>query len=338
MSIKSVSLFGLILILLNLTPRAGLLISEKARAEGRAKHSSGFDNRVEKVSVIVQQVGSGDSDLRSALNANGGSELRSFLSLGFHVLNLPASAIAAISDRADVAYVSPNRETQVLGHLSATTGADLVRVTSGTNVSGVDGTGIGIAILDSGMYPNHVSFLDRNNGNRVALSLDFTGENRVDDPYGHGTVVASIAGGNGRVASASYLGIAPNARLFNLRVLNSQGRGTVAGVLAALNWIAENAQAFNIRVINMSLGMPAIDSYTNDPICLSVRRLVDSGIVVVAAAGNNGKDVEGNKVYGQIHSPGIEPSAITVGASNTFGTDSRTDDQVASYSSRGPTR
>jgi subtilisin family serine protease len=113
---------------------------------------------------------------------NGGSEFRSFRALGFHVLNLPESAIQAISDRPDVAYVSRDRETQVLGHLSATTGADLARVTSGTNVSGVDGTGIGIAILDSGIDANHVSFLDRNNGNRIALSLDFTGEDRVDDP------------------------------------------------------------------------------------------------------------------------------------------------------------
>ncbi len=337
MSIRNVCLFGVFLVLLTLTPRPGTLISEKAGASARGKHSPGFDNRVEKVSIIVQQAGPA-SDLRSALNANGGSELHSFPALGFHVLNLPESAIPAISGRADVAYVSPNRVTQVLGHLSATTGADLVRVTSGTNVNGVDGTGIGIAVLDSGVYADHVSFLDRNNGNRIALSLDFTGENRVDDPYGHGTVVASIAAGNGRIASGSYVGIAPNARLFNLRVLNSEGQGTVAGVLGALNWVALNAQAFNIRVVNMSLGMPAIDSYVNDPICLSVRRLVDSGIVVVAAAGNNGRDVDGNKVYGQIHSPGIEPSAITVGASNTFGTDSRTDDQVASYSSRGPTR
>src|SRR4030095_8095427 len=88
----------------------------------------------------------------------------------------------------------------------------------------------------------------------------------------------------------------------------------------------------------MSLGMPAIDSYVNDPICLSVRSLVDSGIVVVAASGNNGKDLDGNKIYGQIHSPGIAPCAITVGASNTFGTNYRSDDEVASYSSRGPTR
>jgi subtilisin family serine protease len=71
---------------------------------------------------------------------------------------------------------------------------------------------------------------------------------------------------------------------------------------------------------------------------LAVRKLVDAGVVVVAAAGNNGKDSAGRKIYGSIHSPGIEPSAITVGASNTFGTDSRSDDTMTTYSSRGPTR
>ena len=84
--------------------------------------------------------------------------------------------------------------------------------------------------------------------------------------------------------------------------------------------------------------MPAIDSYKNDPLCRAVRTLVDSGIVVVAAAGNDGKDANGTKIYGRIHSPGNEPSAITVGAVNTFGTDGRNDDGIATYSSRGPTR
>jgi subtilisin family serine protease len=88
----------------------------------------------------------------------------------------------------------------------------------------------------------------------------------------------------------------------------------------------------------MSLGAPAVSSYQNDPLCRAARALVDAGIVVVAAAGNNGKDANGNKIYGQIHSPGNEPSVITVGAANTFGTDARDDDGVATYSSRGPTR
>src|ERR671939_406901 len=93
-----------------------------------------------------------------------------------------------------------------------------------------------------------------------------------------------------------------------------------------------------MRVANLSRGAPAVDSYKNDPVCRAVRQLVDAGVVVVVAAGNNGKNSAGQKVYGAIHSPGDEPSALTVGASNTFGTDSRADDAVATYSSRGPTR
>src|SRR5436305_5929137 len=88
----------------------------------------------------------------------------------------------------------------------------------------------------------------------------------------------------------------------------------------------------------MSLGAPAIDSYTYDPVCRAVRKLVDAGIVVLAAAGNNGVNSAGQKIYGQIHSPGNEASAITVGAVNTFGTDERSDDVVTTFSSRGPTR
>jgi subtilisin family serine protease len=154
----------------------------------------------------------------------------------------------------------------------------------------------------------------------VIAGQDFTGENRTDDPYGHGTHVSSILAGNGRISNAAYMGIAPNANLINLRVLNSQGVGSAAQLLRAIDWVLTNRVRFNIRVVNMSLGMPAIDSYKNDPVCRAVRGLVDAGVVVVAAAGNNGKDGDGNKIYGRIHSPGNEPSAITVGASNTFGT------------------
>ncbi|PYS40567.1 MAG: hypothetical protein DMF71_13020 [Acidobacteria bacterium] len=167
---------------------------------------------------------------------------------------------------------------------------------------------------------------------------DFTGENRVDDPYGHGTHVASIAVGNGRIAEGAYTGIASNANIINLRVLNAQGLGSVSGTLAALDWLMTNRTTYNIRVVNMSLGTPAVDSYSNDPIDRAVRRLVDAGVVVVAAAGNNGKNSAGQKVYGQIHCPGNEPSAITVGAANTYGTNARNDDTVTTFSSRGPTR
>src|SRR5262249_45962993 len=145
----------------------------------------------------------------------------------------------------------------------------------------------------------------------------------ADDQYGHGTHVAALATGGTNDIPDSYRGVAPGAKLINLKVLSSNGSGKTSSVLSALDWLMSNKTTYNIRVVNMSLGTPAIDSYKVDPLCRAVRRLVDSGVVVVAAAGNDGKDSTGRKIYGRIHSPGNEPSAITVGATNTFGTDAR---------------
>src|SRR5688500_10098972 len=291
----------------------------------------------ELIRVIIEPIGQAELALDTTLEYTG-SNIRKLNSLRTRIITVPAQAAVALASRSDVAYVSLNRDARPMGHVSSTTGADQVRATPNNTSSSLDGTGIGIAVLDSGIDTAHRSFLDRSNVLRVVHSEDFTGEGRTDDPYGHGTHVASLAAGNGRISNSQYVGIAPNANLINLRVLNSEGLGTTAQVLRALDWVATNRVTYNIRVVNMSLGMPAVDSYRNDPICRAVRRLVDSGVVVFAAAGNNGKDDDGNKLYGRIHSPGNEPSAITVGAANTFGTDERNDDGVTSYSSRGPTR
>ena len=223
------------------------------------------------------------------------------------------------------------------GHVTNTTGTQQVRAQKsllGLNNT-LDGSGVTIAVLDSGIDSKHKSFATTG---KIKFSKDFTGENRTDDPWGHGTHVAAIAAGDGAPTSGAYEGIAPAASLVNLRVLNSQGVGRVSGVLAALDWLIANKGNYGVKVVNMSLGTPAINSYEDDPICNAVRKLVDAGVVVVAAAGNNGKDANGQKIYGAIHCPGNEPSAITVGASNSFGTDPRNDDAVTSYSSRGPTR
>ncbi|HEX7957589.1 MAG TPA: S8 family peptidase, partial [Pyrinomonadaceae bacterium] len=290
--------------------------------------------RGRKVRVILQDDGAAlPAALRREAKTRG-----SFDSIGARVVELPAGLVEQLAAHHGVRFVSLDRETRAFGHVSRTTGTDEVRTTTGTNVSGLDGTGIGIAVIDSGIDTSHTTFLNSSNGLRVVLSKDFTGEGRTDDPFGHGTHVASIAAGNGRISRAEYVGIAPNANVLNLRVLNSQGTGRVSNILAALDWVLQNRAAYNIRVVNLSLGTAALESYRNDPICQAVRKLVDAGVVVAAAAGNNGKDAAGQKLYGAIHSPGDEPSAITVGASNSFGTDWRSDDGVTTYSSRGPTR
>jgi subtilisin family serine protease len=314
----------------------------RARAEsgesGKQKVASDLHDRVNKshagdrVSVIVQPAGSWSGALDTTLRGAGANVKGSFKNFAAHSVEMNASDVEALAERDDVAYVSPDRDVQLLGHVSLTTGADAAAAMANYNPT-YDGTGVGIAVLDSGVDPNHVAF-----DTRIVANVDFTGEGITSDPFGHGSHVTSIAAGNGKVSNGSYQGIAPNANIINVRVLNSQGTGTVSQLLSALDWVKTNKAKYNIRVVNMSLGTAAVDSYKNDPVCQAVRALVNSGVVVVCAAGNEGKDSSGNKVYGQIHSPGDEPSAITVGASNTFGTDARNDDQVTTYSSRGPTR
>ena len=96
------------------------------------------------------------------------------------------------------------------------------------------------------------SHFHKNGGLCVIKKVDFTSENRTDDPYGHGTHVASIAAGNGAVSNGEYVSIASKAKLINLRVLNSQEMGTVSGVLSALDWVSTNRTAYSISVVNMS--------------------------------------------------------------------------------------
>jgi subtilisin family serine protease len=280
--------------------------------------------------------GAGVNAIYQRANVQVNYSLQNF---NYVVATMPASVVGELSAFPEISFISPDREVRNLGHVSATTGADLVRSAA---VPGLDGTGIGIAVLDSGIKHSHKSFRDGRTASsnvRVVTEQDFVSYNgQTDDAYGHGTHVASLAAGNGRISNAAYIGIAPNADIINLRVLDDAGTGRVSNLLNALDWVLTNHARYNIRVVNMSLGVPAIDSYRNDPVCNAVRRLVDAGIVVVTAAGNNGRDSNGNKIYGEIHSPGIEPSALTVGAVNTFGTDARADDAVAAYSSRGPTR
>src|SRR5262249_44943614 len=294
------------------------------------------------IPVVFQMQGAPATGFLSSVNMAGGRAHKYYVNIPALAVKLPAAIIVLLATRVDVVHVSLDRPTHMTGHLETTTGAAQARAYGTLSSGAIDGSGIGIAILDSGIYTQHHSFNKYNGnyllGSRVAAGVDFTGEGRTDDPYGHGTHVASIAAGNSHVATGAYTGLAPGARILNVRVLDSQGQGSTSAALQGIDWCITNKAAYNIRVINMSFGATAVDSYANDPLCLAVRKAVAAGIVVCAAAGNAGKARGGNTFLGATPSPAIAPSAITVGAVNTFGTDTRADDGIASYSSRGPTR
>ncbi|MBK8150433.1 MAG: S8 family peptidase [Acidobacteria bacterium] len=267
----------------------------------------------------------------------GGEIKKSYNSLGLVSAEMPLSRVRQIAESDNVEYISPDRETSMNGHVETTTGTTLVRsLVSGTTV---DGRGVGVAVMDSAYYLDNELFRKADGTMVQQVNQDMLGIYMMSrDGNGHGTHVSSLIAGSPAFVGGYYGGVAPGAKIILVRVLDAVGKGRISNVLAGIDWIIANKAAHNIRVLNMSLGTAPVDSYLNDALCLATRRAVNAGIVVVASAGNNGKNASGGKMYGGINSPGIEPSVITVGATNSFGTDARSDDKIATYSSRGPTR
>ncbi|HXE71414.1 MAG TPA: S8 family peptidase, partial [Candidatus Nitrosotenuis sp.] len=185
---------------------------------------------------------------------------------------------------------------------------------------GFTGKGVTIAVIDSGAYP-HPDFADR----LVGWADLADGKPRPHDPLGHGTHVAGVALGNGARSAGRYKGVAPEANLVGVRIT------TVEEAIKALQWVIENKDRYNIKVVNMSLGDYATRSYQDDPWAQATRKAIEAGLVVVVAAGNEGPEEQ------TISTPGVLPEAITVGAYDDKGTARLDDDQVASFSSRGPT-
>jgi subtilisin family serine protease len=170
---------------------------------------------------------------------------------------------------------------------------------------GFDGSGIRVAIVDTGIDAAHPDF-----AGRVAAQSDFSGTGDMDD-VGHGTHVAGIVAGGGTV----YRGVAPRATLVIAKALSAAG-GTEDAVLAAMSWASRQ----DVRVMNLSLGGPGSPT---SPLAREVDALAADGIIVCVAAGNAGPAAR------TISSPGDAKGALTVGAADK-------QSALAFYSSRGP--
>jgi len=190
------------------------------------------------------------------------------------------------------------------------------------------GKGVTIAVMDTGVHP-HPDF-----DGRLLGQADFVqGLPMAYDDNGHGTHVSGCAAGDGLMSDGVHKGMASEANIVGVKVLSGEGSGRNSDIIKGLQWCIDNKDELNIRVINMSLGGPSSKDWENDPINQAVKAAYEAGIVVLAAAGNEGPN---RKTVG---SPGNSPHAITVGAADDRETPSDpSDDTMAGFSSRGPTK
>ena len=295
-----------------------------------AKLEAKADGPPEMVDIIVQTVTNPHADDHAFINAHGGSTKANFNSVGGFAARVPSAALRAFADHprfTAVSFDAPMDSLYDRNSAGAPVGAP-----EAYNAFQVSGAGVGVAVVDSGvkLHSDLASSM-------IATFIDYTDSRmKISDDFGHGTHVAGLIAGSGHLFS-DFQGIAPGADLHVLRVLDEVGSGTVSNVLEAFDWIRHNRNDYNIRVVNLSLGHPVYESYTTDPLCLAIKSLVESGVVVVTSAGNIGRTEEGEMVFGSITSPANSPYAITVGAMNPMGTAGRSDDVMATFSSKGPT-
>lgn len=196
---------------------------------------------------------------------------------------------------------------------------------------GIYGEGVGVAILDTGIYP-HPDFTTGKN--RIVAFYDVINGRKIPyDDNGHGTHVAGIIAGNGSESKGEYKGVAPKCNIISVKVLNHKGNGNVSDVLQGLQWVVDNKERYNIRVVNISVGTSSTDSMDEESALVrGVNAVWDAGIIVVVAAGNNGPKPK------SISTPGISRKVITVGASDDDIPVELAGVRAKDYSGRGPTQ
>ena len=204
--------------------------------------------------------------------------------------------------------------------------------------TGYDGAGTTVAIIDTGIDGAHASLDDLDDDNSTDDPKVIGFYDPVNNPgltngtevfpyddQGHGSHCAGTTAGTG-APNYEHIGMAPQANLVGVKVLDAGGSGSFATVMAGMQWTVDNRYQFNIRAASMSLGGPGAIEWTSseeDSVNRYGNEMVRAGIALFIAAGNNG-------VSGQIGTPGSAEDVITVGALDK-------NSAIAVYSSQGPT-
>ncbi len=279
----------------------------------------------EELPVIVQSSNNDYTQLKSLIFNLSAKDVYTLPLIGGMACNLTTEAIYRLADNPNIEYISFDSKVFALLDI-ATASIDA----NFPHEMGYLGEGVTVAVIDTGTSP-HNDLTKPNN--RIVGFKDFI--NNKTSPYddnGHGTHVAGIIAGNGYSSRGKYAGVAPKANILSIKALDENGSGNTSDIIKAISWTIETKDKYNTKIINLSLGSPANNPCRTDPLCKAVERAVNSGLIVVVAAGNSGPSEK------SILSPGISPSVITVGAVDDKRTPDPSDDTIANFSSRGPTK
>ncbi len=203
---------------------------------------------------------------------------------------------------------------------STSPSANTLRETIGLATSSATGTGVTVAVVDTGVA--EVGDLS----GRIVGHIN-TSDGPAGDGYGHGTFMAGLIAGSGAASDYRFAGVAPGAQILDVQVADADGNTSLSNVLRGLEAVAADP---SVRVVNLSLSAPTALPWHIDPLTRALDVLWASGITVVVPAGNDGQAAR------TVTSPGTDPTLLTVGAVDEGGTAERADDTVAAWSSRGP--
>jgi serine protease AprX len=286
--------------------------------------------------VVVERAPAGTAAERAVVR-HGGTVGRALPLAGGFAARVPARSLPALRRAASIAGVWSDARVSMRSGPDCLPGDEscfdaLPPEAAWQRAIGLDqvpnkyqGDGVTVASIDTGVTPTP------NLGTRLLARVDLTSERDGLDRFGHGTHMAGVIAGDGTTSSGAYEGAAPEAGLVSVKVAGWDGATDVSTVIAALQWVVSNRAKFNIRVVNLSWGTDAGRGYGVDPLDRAVERAWAAGLVVVVSAGNQGP------AAGTVTKPADDPYVITVGAADTNGTGARIDDQIAPFSSAGPT-
>ena len=264
-----------------------VLLASMASAAGHPKLSRELAGvpKGQPVKVIVQYTAPTERDFaRAQTRAKDGMSPKRLSLINSASLTVDSDSLSSFENDANVAHVSIDH--QVFETSTTTDFYDQAVNAAYAWSSNLDGSGIGVAVIDSGIT-DQGDFSGSFGSSRVVYSGNFNNDG-INNAFGHGTHVAGILAGSGANSTGwgytkTFKGIAPKVNLLSFRVLDGVGVGADSDVIAGIQQAISMKAQYNIRVMNISLGRPVFESYQLDPLCQAVEAAWKAGIVVVVA-------------------------------------------------------